>query len=150
MMNWRWTRGYVENVAAAISWAAGDQNPTSRIYNVGEEHGLPEKEWIARIAQVIGWGGSVIPVENSDLPEQMHSNLRWQHSLETDTSLIRAQPGFSEPVEFFEGIRRTVEWERANPPEIKPEDFDYQLEDQVLSTLPRTGLTVKTAGEPEN
>jgi nucleoside-diphosphate-sugar epimerase len=150
MMNWSWTRGYVENVAAAISWAAGDQSPASRIYNVGEKNGLPEKEWIAAIAQVIGWVGSVIPVENSDLPEQMRSHLRWQHRLETDTSLIRAQPDFTEPVDFLEGIRRTVEWERANPPEMKPEDFDYQLEDQVLSSLPGNRLTAKTAGEPEN
>jgi nucleoside-diphosphate-sugar epimerase len=135
MMNWRWTRGYVENVAAAISWAAGDQNPSSRIYNVGERKGLPEKEWIAQIGEVIGWQGRVLAVEPSDLPEKMRSSLRWQHALETDTSLIHAQPGFSEPVDFQEGILRTVEWERSNPPEVKPQDFDYQTEDQVLKTI---------------
>ena len=136
MMNWSWTRGYVENVAAAISWATGDQNPSSRIYNVGEEKGLPEKEWIAQIGEVIGWQGRVLAVDPSELPEQMRSGLRWHHKLETDTSLIRAQSGFSEPVGFREGILRTVEWERVNPPlEIKPQDFDYQTEDQVLETL---------------
>ena len=135
MMNWRWTRGYVENVAAAISWAAGDQNPSSGIYNVGERKALPEKEWIAKIGDVIGWQGRALAIDPSDLPEKMRSGLRWQHNLETETSLIHAQPGFSEPVEFQEGILRTVEWERANPPELNPQDFDYETEDQVLRKI---------------
>ena len=135
MMKWRWTRGYVENVAAAISWAAGDQNTSSRIYNVGERKALPEKEWIGQIGEVTGWQGRVLAVDPSDLPEKMRSALRWQHNLETDTSLIHAQPGFSEPVDFQDGILRTVEWERANPPEWKPQDFDYETEDQVLRKI---------------
>ncbi|HEV8370708.1 MAG TPA: NAD-dependent epimerase/dehydratase family protein [Pyrinomonadaceae bacterium] len=135
MMNWRWTRGYVENVAAAISWAAGDQNSTSRIYNVGDSRGLPEKDWIAEIADVVGWRGRVVPVEPSQLPEQMRSGLNWQHRLETDTSLIRTQRGFSEPISFRDGLRRTLEWERAKPPEAKPGDFDYETEDRVLKAL---------------
>jgi len=135
MMNWRWTRGYVENVAAAISWAAGDQNSTSRIYNVGESRSLPEKDWIAEIADVVGWRGRVVPVEPSQLPKQMRSGLYWQHRLETDTSLIRTQRGFSEPISFRDGLSRTIEWERANPPEAKPGDFDYETEDRVLKAL---------------
>jgi nucleoside-diphosphate-sugar epimerase len=135
MMNWRWTRGYVENVAAAISWAAGDQNSTSRIYNVGESRGLPEKDWIAEIAGVVGWRGRVVPVEPSELPNQMRSGLCWQHHLETDTSRIRAEKGFSEPISFRDGVRRTIEWERANPPDARPGDFDYESEDRVLKVL---------------
>lgn len=135
MMKWRWTRGYVENVAAAISWAAGDQNTSSRIYNVGERKAFPERAWIAQIGEVTGWQGRVLAVDPSDLPEKMRSALRWEHNLETDTSLIHAQPGFSEPVDFQDGILRTVEWERANPPEWKPQDFDYETEDQVLRKI---------------
>ncbi len=33
---WRWTRGYVENVAAAIALAAIDERAAGRIYNIGE------------------------------------------------------------------------------------------------------------------
>jgi nucleoside-diphosphate-sugar epimerase len=135
MMEWRWTRGYVENVAAAISWAAGDQISTSRIYNVGEKNGLREKDWITQIGEAIGWQGRVVAVDPPKLPEWMRSGLRWQHRLETDTSLIRAQPGFSEPVSFQEGILRTIQWERGNPPEVKPEDFDYPSEDKVLKLV---------------
>ncbi len=135
MMNWRWTRGYVENVAAAISWAAGDERSPGRIYNVGEGAGLTETAWIRSIAEVVGWNGKTVAVDPSCLPERMRSGLAWEHQLETDTSLIHNQPGFSEPISFREGLSRTVSWDRANPPEIKPEDFDYAAEDAVLASI---------------
>src|SRR5207249_1224013 len=37
---WRWTRGYVENVAAAIALAVVDERAIGRIYNVGEPRTL--------------------------------------------------------------------------------------------------------------
>jgi nucleoside-diphosphate-sugar epimerase len=136
VVNWRWTRGYVENVAAAICAVAGDQNSAGRIYNVGEVRGLTEFEWISSIAAEVGWKGQIVAAEPADLPEQMRSKLSWQHHLETDTSLIRNMTGFSEPVSFREGLQKTIEWERLNPPvETKPEDFDYAAEDRVLAHL---------------
>jgi nucleoside-diphosphate-sugar epimerase len=36
--NWRWTHGFVENVAAAVVLAAMSTQAAGRIYNVGEEH----------------------------------------------------------------------------------------------------------------
>lgn len=136
MMNWRWTRGYVENVAAAICTVAGDQNSAGRIYNVGETRGLTEFEWIGSIAAEVGWKGRIVAVEPADLPEQMRSNLSWQHHLETDTSQIRKLTGFSEPVALNEGIRRTIQWDRLNPPiDPKPEDFDYAAENRVLAKI---------------
>lgn len=136
LFNWRWTRGYVENVAAAICAVAGDQNTAGRIYNVGEIRGLTEFEWISSIAAEVGWKGHIVAVEPADLPKQKRSKLSWQHQLETDTSLIRNVSGFSEPIAFGEGLRRTIKWQRLNPPpEIKPEDFDYAMEDRVLANL---------------
>jgi nucleoside-diphosphate-sugar epimerase len=133
--NWRWTRGYLENVAAAICAVAGDQTCAGSIYNVGERSGLPESEWIKSIASEVGWRGQIVPVDPTDLPEQMRSNLAWQHHLETDTTLIRKATGLVDPVAFTDGLRMTIEWERENPPEIKPEDFDYAAEDRVLADL---------------
>ena len=46
-----------------------------------------------------------------------------------DTSRIRTELGFVEPVPRAESIRRTVEWERANPPEFPTARFDYATED---------------------
>ena len=58
--DWRWTRGYVENVAAAICAVAGDQKHGGSIYNVGEIRGLTEFEWISSIGAEVGWKGQVI------------------------------------------------------------------------------------------
>jgi nucleoside-diphosphate-sugar epimerase len=52
---WRWTRGYVENVAAAIVLAVTDQRAAGRIYNVGEVPALTEAEWVQAIGQVARW-----------------------------------------------------------------------------------------------
>src|SRR5581483_2555475 len=38
--NWRWTRGYVEDVAQAIVLAVTQDHAAHRIYNVGEPHAL--------------------------------------------------------------------------------------------------------------
>lgn len=133
---WRWTRGYVENVAAAICWGLGDQSAISRIYNVGEPYGLSEKAWIQSIGDSAGWTGKIIGLEPAGLPKAMRSGLAWEHQLETDTSLIRSQSRFSEPVPYREGLNRTIAWERENPPiKVNPQDFDYEMEDRVLALL---------------
>lgn len=137
-INWRWTRGYVENVAAAICCAVGDAKSLSRIYNVGENTGLSEKEWIRSIGDSTGWTGRIIGADPLGLPKTMRTGLAWQHHLATDTSLIRRELGFSEPVFFEDGLSRTITWEREHPTSpSNSQDFDYSTEDQVLSLLMR-------------
>ena len=47
---WRWTRGYVGNVAAAIALAVTDSRAAGRIYNVGDSPTPTEREWVENIA----------------------------------------------------------------------------------------------------
>jgi hypothetical protein len=54
---------------------------------------------------------------------------------EVDSSRIRRELGYREPVSIDEGIRHTIEWERANPinpGEFNPHPFDYAAEDAAL------------------
>ncbi len=51
---WRWTWGYVEDVAAAIACAAIDQRAAGRIYNVGEMVSLTQAERVKSIASAAG------------------------------------------------------------------------------------------------
>ncbi len=44
MANWRWTHGYVEDVASAIALAVTDERDAGRVYNVGEAEPLPWAE----------------------------------------------------------------------------------------------------------
>src|SRR4030095_211961 len=68
---WRWTRGYVENVAAAIALSATDETVGNRVYNVGEERALTEAEWVRRIGQAAAWQGEIKPVPRRLLPDNL-------------------------------------------------------------------------------
>lgn len=115
---WRWTRGYVENVAAAIALAAADERAAGRIYNVGEPEALNEKEWARAVGDAAGWDGEVVSAPEVKLPDypSMPStpDYNWRQSLAAETNRIRTELGYQEMISREEALRRTVEWERAN------------------------------------
>ncbi len=137
---WRWTRGYVENVAHAIILAVTNPSSQGQMYNVGEAEALTEAEWIKRIGQAAGWNGEILAVLQDQLPAHLKSHLDWAHDLVADTGKIRRELGYREPVAREEALARTVAWERAHPPEqTEAGTFDYEAEDRVLSQLVQTG-----------
>jgi len=132
--NWRWTRGYVENVAAAIALAVVDGRALGRVYNVGEEMAFPEAEWIDRIGQAAGWQGKVVKVKSDQLPVHLAMNLDWNQHLVIDSSRIRRELGYAEPVPLDEAIARTIVWEREHPPKnIDATQFDDATEDAAIA-----------------
>jgi hypothetical protein len=51
---------------------------------------------------------------------------------------IRNELGYTESVAFNEALKRTVEWERKNPPDrIDPQQFDYAAEDKAIIEIPK-------------
>ena len=50
---WRWTKGYVENLATAVVLAVTDDQAAGRIYNVGERETLTWAEWVRAIEHVM-------------------------------------------------------------------------------------------------
>ena len=90
---WRWTHGYVENVAHAIVLAA--LHPAAiGIYNVGEEDTPTVAERLATLPP-------------SSVPD-VAMPLNFEHDIAYDTSRIRSDLGYKEPVEYAEGLRRTL------------------------------------------
>jgi nucleoside-diphosphate-sugar epimerase len=104
---WRATRGYVENIAAATVLALADTRAAGRIYNLGDTTGLTTARWAGYVARAAGWTGEV-RVE-ADRGPVLGS---WAQDLELDTSRLRRELGFEEPVRLDEALRRTVIWER--------------------------------------
>ena len=90
---WRWTHGYVENVARAIVLAALHPK-ASGIYNVGEERTPSVAERLADLPR-------------SSLPD-MTVTANFAQNLVYDTSRIRHELGYTDIVEYGEGLRRTV------------------------------------------
>ncbi len=134
LAGWRSPRGYVENVAAAIALAATDGRAERRIYNVCEEPSFSELEWAQKIATEMNGEGDfvVLPVERTP-PHLLRPGNAAQHWA-ASSSRIRQELGYKEPVAIEEGIRRTVRWERENPPaaEFNLAQFDYAAEDAAL------------------
>lgn len=137
---WLWSRGFVENVADAIALAVTTERAARRIYNVAERETLSEREWIQAIARVAGWKGEVLVLEKSDMPEHLADDAPYENHLVSDSSRIRRELGFEERVGRDEALRRTVEWERENPPaEINQAQFDYAAEDAAVEKLKALG-----------
>ena len=133
---WRWTRGYVENVAEAIALAVTDERAKNRIYNVGEIDALAEADWVRAIGRVAGWSGEVFTVPARFLPKHVMTNADYDHHLVTDTTRIRTELGFDERVSREEALRRTIEWERAQPPEkLYPAQIEYAAEDAAVAKI---------------
>jgi nucleoside-diphosphate-sugar epimerase len=107
---WRWTRGYVDDVADAIALAATDARAEGRTYNIGEETALADAEWTERIGRAAGWGGRVRAVGREELtPELAGPPFDYAHDLVADTGRIRRELGFRERTDPHEAMRRAVE-----------------------------------------
>ena len=113
---WRWTRGYVEDVAHAVALAAGEPHAAGRIYHVAYERSLSEREWVDAIARVHGWRGEVVVVPREQVPEEDRIDFDTRQHFDVDSSRIRTELGYVERFDFEEALRRTIEWERENPP----------------------------------
>jgi nucleoside-diphosphate-sugar epimerase len=139
--HWQWTRGYMENVAAAIVLAVTNEQAANRIYNVGEADALTEAEWVRAIGRAAGWNGDVVAMPRDMLPKHLSEAYDYRHNLAADTSRIRKELGYVEPIPREEALQHTVTWERTNAPKnIDVEKFDYEAEGAALMGLERKGV----------
>jgi len=130
---WRAPRGYVENVAAALVLAALDDRAAGRVYNVAEQPTYSELEWARKIAAAAEWNGEFVVLPKERSPAHLVMPYNTAQHWEADSSRIRRELGYSEPVALDEAIRRTIDWERANPAmAFNPYPFDYAAEDAAL------------------
>jgi len=131
---WRWTHGYVEDVAFAIALAATDDRAMGNVYNLGESLTPSTRERIQRIARAANWGGAVVALSRERLPAHLRQPYEPKQDIVMDSGRIRNELGFAEPLTEDEGLRCTIEWERANPPAGgDPTLNDYAEEDAVIA-----------------
>lgn len=131
---WRWVRGYVENVAAAVVAAVERAPDDHRVYNVADAEQHTELEWVQCVAAAAGWEGDVVVAPARSLPDsESLDDLDLAQDIVLDTTLIRTELGWTEPVDEAEGLRRSLEWELAQPDDGPPRDYD--AEDALLGRL---------------
>ena len=131
---WRSPRGYVENVAAALALAAVSERAAGRVYNVAETPAFSELDWAGKIAAATGWDGEFITLPKERIPPHLVAPGNSAQHWEADSTLIRRELGYKEPVPLDEAIHRTIDWARAHPPgEFVPYKFDYAAEDSAVA-----------------
>lgn len=132
LANWRAPRGYVENVAWAITLAATDDRAANRVYNVAELESHSIANLIARLAAATGWQGKVVIVPKGKIDMPFFTDQQW----DTSSDRIRQELGYTEIVPLDEALERAIAWERANPPDpTRQPPPDYAEEDRILSEL---------------
>jgi nucleoside-diphosphate-sugar epimerase len=106
--HWRWTRGFVGNVAEAIALAATEPRAAGRVYNVGEEPAPTESEWVQGIARAAGLAVDVREVTREALPPEIAESYDFAHDLIADSGRIREELGYREIMDLDAGLRASV------------------------------------------
>jgi len=89
---WRWTHGYVENVARAIVLATISPMAAGRIYNVGETHTPTMRERLAKLPP-------------SSLPVNDDPKFNFEQDIIYDATRLRNELGYRELVPEEEAMR---------------------------------------------
>lgn len=93
--DWRWTHGYVENVAAAVTLAAEHPSASGKVYNVGEEY-------TPSVAERLAW------MPPSDMEPDQTDAFDFAHDIAYDTSRIRSELGYRELQGEHEAVLQTL------------------------------------------
>jgi nucleoside-diphosphate-sugar epimerase len=93
--NWRWTHGYVENVAAAIVLAASNPSTSGRVYNVGEKY-------TPTVAERLSW------MPESEIEPDIDSHNNFAQNIAYDTTRIRRELAYEEKIPEDEAMLKTL------------------------------------------
>ena len=98
--HWRWTHGYVENVALAIVVAALHPAAANRVYNVGEAYTPTIAERLQNLP-------------SSTVPLVAANAYDFRQDIAYDTNRIRSELGYNERISYEEGLKRTLQATQA-------------------------------------
>lgn len=132
---WRSSRGYVEDVARAISLAATSDAATGRTYNIAELDTPSELEWAHLIAAQMAWDGEFVVLPDEQTPGHLRLPGNTAQHWVSDSTRIRDELGYAEVRSRDQAIRTTIAWERSTPvtgPMRYP--FDYAAEDAAVAS----------------
>jgi nucleoside-diphosphate-sugar epimerase len=108
---WRWTHGYVADVARAVALAVTNERAAGRTYNVGETDTPTMSDRVEALAEAAGWTGviEVLPAER--LPPHLGVPFGTSQHLVMDSRRLREELGWEGQVPPGEALKRTIDWE---------------------------------------
>ena len=84
------------------------------------------------MAEAAGFQGEVRVLADEHAPAHLKPSGNYGQHWAVDSSRIRRELGYEEPVLLAEALRRTIEWERANPSAVSIWKVDYAAEDAAI------------------
>lgn len=118
---WKFSHGYVENIAVAIVLAATDDRAVGRIYNLGQASTPTLLKRIQRLGKLVDWQGEIVTLPKDELPSHLQMNLQWQYHLAMDTTRFQEELDYVEPIPEEEALQQTIAWEQENMTATRPE-----------------------------
>jgi nucleoside-diphosphate-sugar epimerase len=134
----RTPRGYVEDVGGAVALAATSPHAAGRIYNVCEAESFGELDWARKIAAATNWTGEFVVLPHDRTPKHLLWPGNTAQHVVASSEHIRKELGYRELLPREEAIRRTIEWEKTNPPAKPLAQFDYAAEDAAVAQFKAT------------
>jgi nucleoside-diphosphate-sugar epimerase len=137
--NFKWSHAYVENVAHTFVLAITNPAAANKIYHIGEgPHAKTPTtaERLHELARAAGSRGKILIVPRDRCPPHLLHDIDFRHDLIINDAAIRRELSYTEIVSQEEAFRRTLAWQRQNPPPmIDPAEFNYEAEDKVLASF---------------
>ena len=103
----RWTWGYVENIADMLLECVGDRRSGNRIYNLGFPAGVSVVELYEMVADVIDWDGSIVVTEDDTAEPEQNLTQHWI----ADSTKFRRDFNYTEKVTLEEAISLSLQAE---------------------------------------
>jgi nucleoside-diphosphate-sugar epimerase len=108
------------------------------VYNVSETESFGELDWARKIAAATDWAGEFVLLPHNRTPKHLLLPGNTAQHVVASSERIRKELGYRELLLREEAIRRTIEWERASPPQQSSTQFDYAAEDEALRQFKAT------------
>ncbi|MEP6769404.1 MAG: NAD-dependent epimerase/dehydratase family protein [Acidobacteriota bacterium] len=132
----RWTHGFVDDVAEAVVLAVTTERARGRTYNVGEETAPTMAERAEAFGRALAWEGRVVRLDEARLPPHLAAAGNFDQPVSYDTSRIRRDLDWRELTPPEIAFRRTAEWEKESGGGAPAPD--YSLEDAALTAAAQT------------
>ncbi|MCA1582573.1 MAG: NAD-dependent epimerase/dehydratase family protein [Acidobacteria bacterium] len=127
----RWTHGFVDDVAEAIVLAVTTERARGRVYNVGEETTPTMAERVEAFGRALEWEGRVVALDEARLPPHLATPGNFDQPISYDTGRIRRELDWREITPPDTAFRRTAEWEKESG--VGTPSPDYALEDAAVA-----------------
>lgn len=105
----KFPRGYVENVAYAITLAALKGKKGSHIYNIADNTQYTELQWVTSIIKASGGNAKLKLVKTCDFPLLERHTFNPRQYIEVSTEKFRRDFSYTEPFNIEDSIKATVD-----------------------------------------